>query len=125
MSCVYAAIHLPIHLLRALSAEKKAKFRVIGASCHSVEEAKEAEQLGCTYITAGHIFETDCKRGLQPRGLEFLRSVCSQVSVPVYAIGGINAHNIVSVRSAGASGVCTMSGLMQCENPAEYLESWG
>lgn len=50
---------------------------------------KEAEQLGASYLTAGHIYATDCKRGLPPRGLGFLKEVCREVSIPVYGIGGI------------------------------------
>ena len=90
----WEAIHLPMPVLRSLSPEQKGKFRVIGASCHSAEEAREAEALGCTYITAGHIFATGCKKGIPGRGLDFLREVCREVSIPVYAIGGIRGENI-------------------------------
>ena len=110
------AIHLPLHILRSMSAEQKARFRMIGASCHSVEDALEAQTLGCSYITAGHVFETDCKKGLPGRGLVFLRDVCSAVQIPVYGIGGIDAGNISEVRKAGASGACLMSSLMVSED---------
>ena len=112
-------IHLPLPVLRQASGEDKAKFRMIGCSCHSPEEAREAESLGAGYITAGHVFATDCKKGLPPRGLDFLRQVCSTVDVPVYAIGGISAENMEDVRKAGAAGGCIMSGLMNC--PKENL----
>ena len=117
------AIHLPLHLLRAMSQEQKAHFKVLGASCHSVEDALEAQILGCTYITAGHVFETDCKKGLPGRGLDFLRNVCAAVDIPVYGIGGIDADNIVLVREAGASGACLMSSLMVTENVSELLKA--
>lgn len=117
------ALHLPLHLLRTLPAEKKGRFRILGASCHSVEDAVEAEKLGCTYITAGHIFATDCKKGLPGRGLPFLSELCRQVSLPVYAIGGIHAGNIAKVREAGAAGACVMSGAMTCGNLEEYLST--
>lgn len=116
------AIHLPLHILAELPAGKKACFRIIGASCHSVADALKAQELGATYITAGHVFATDCKRGLPPRGLDFLREVCSAVSIPVYAIGGINAENYASVIKAGAAGACVMSGLMTCPEPSMYLD---
>lgn len=86
-------LHLPLPLLRTLSPEEREKFPLLGASCHSVEDAQEAERLGCTYITAGHIFATDCKKGLPPRGLSFLREVCRTVQIPVWAIGGIEPEN--------------------------------
>lgn len=53
---------------------KLSKFKTIGTSAHSVEEAIEAQKLGATYISAGHIFATDCKKDLPPRGLEFLKN---------------------------------------------------
>jgi thiamine-phosphate pyrophosphorylase len=106
-------IHLPLALLRNMTSEQKQKFSVIGASCHSLEDAVEAQKLGCTYITAGHIFATDCKKGVPARGLEFLKNVCNSVDIPVFAIGGINDDNIQSVQNVGASGVCIMSGFMR------------
>lgn len=109
----YPAIHLPLPLLRKLTKKERTFFTELGASCHSVEEAREAESLGCTYITAGHIFETDCKKGLPGRGLEFLENVCRSVSIPTYAIGGIGQANIKAVRQAGAAGACIMSGFMK------------
>lgn len=118
------AIHLPMPVLRTLSPEQKEHFRTIGASCHSVEEAKEAENLGCTYITAGHIFATDCKKGLPGRGLDFLREVCRAVSIPVYAIGGISPENISAVQAAGAKGSCVMSGAMVCGDVAGYFDAF-
>lgn len=141
------AIHLPLPILRRLrgfaSVEESSsaaihqraafeprtradlsRFRIIGASCHFVEDALEAQSLGCTYITAGHVFATDCKKGVPPRGLAFLREICGSVSIPVYAIGGIKKENYPLVLEAGAAGACIMSGLMCCENIEEYLEGF-
>ena len=117
------AIHLPLHLLRAMPQEQKAHFKVLGASCHSVEDALEAQILGCTYITAGHVFETDCKKGLPGRGLDFLRNVCAAVEIPVYGIGGIDSDNIALVRNAGASGACLMSSLMTTEDVTGLMKA--
>lgn len=116
------AVHLPLPVLRNVSTEEKMCFREIGASCHSVSEALEAQMLGCTYITAGHIFDTDCKKGLPGRGTGFLKEVCRAVDIPVYALGGISKDNYMSVRSTGAAGACIMSGFMHCENVAEFIE---
>ena len=96
-------------------------FNVIGTSVHSVEDAIKAEQLGATYMTAGHIFATDCKKGLPPRGLDFLQNVCDTVDIPVYAIGGINIDSVCSfyvprlneVLAHGAVGACIMSSMMR------------
>jgi len=117
-------IHLPLSLLKELSADDKEKFTRIGTSCHSVSDALEAKQLGADYITAGHVFATDCKKGLAPRGLDFLRDVCYSVDIPVYAIGGISPDNIASVRECGAAGACAMSGFMQCSDPLAYIDEF-
>lgn len=105
-------VHFTMDMLRNM----KEKRCTIGVSCHSVAEAVEAETLEADYIIAGHIFATDCKKGLEPRGLDFLKKVCESVDIPVYAIGGINSNNIESVIDAGASGSSIMSGFMRGEN---------
>lgn len=116
------AIHLPLQILRNLPEEEKSHFSILGASCHSVAQAQEAQELGCTYITAGHVFETDCKKGLPGRGLAFLRDVCNAVSIPVYGIGGIDDKNISQIHAAGAAGACLMSSLMAKEDVSGYLK---
>ncbi len=107
------AIHLPLQQFLDLPGDDKAHFNVIGISTHSVEEAKKAQDAGASYITASHIFATDCKKGLQPRGISYLEEVCSAVDIPVYALGGIRAENVAQCMCAGASGVCIMSGCMK------------
>ena len=111
-------IHLPLPELKKLTKEYIENFNVIGASIHTTTEAIEAQKLGATYITAGHIFDTNCKKDLPPRGLGFLADVCKSVSIPVYAIGGITKTNAPECIRSGASGVCIMSALMICEDPS-------
>ena len=86
-----------------------------GCSIHSVEEAVEARNMGASYITAGHVYATDCKKGLAPRGLDFLKNVCDSVDIPVYAIGGIDIDDgrRKEVKKYGAAGSCIMSGMMK------------
>lgn len=115
------AVHMPLPLLQKMTSQEKSHFQIIGASCHSLEEAKEAQDLGCTYITAGHIFLTDCKKGLPGRGLPFLEEICKAVRIPVYAIGGISSQNMESVRKTGAAGACIMSGFMRCKTVEEIM----
>lgn len=115
-------IHLPMNLFRNL--KNCDCFSQIGVSVHSVQEAKEAESLDADYLMAGHIFQTDCKKDLPPRGLQFLEEICRSVQIPVYAIGGISSENIRYIRDAGASGACIMSGFMQCEDVTQFLEDF-
>lgn len=104
-------IHLPLGVFGQM--EPDASFDVIGTSVHSVEQARQAVLLGASYVTAGHVFATDCKKGLPGRGLPFVREVVQAAGIPVYGIGGINAANAPSVMKEGASGVCIMSGFMR------------
>lgn len=107
-------LHLPLPKLRERTTEARQRWKVLGTSCHSVAEVQEALALGCTYIVAGHIYATDCKRGLPGRGLDFLRAACQAAStVPVYAIGGITPERLPAVLAAGAAGACVMSGMMK------------
>ncbi|MDD7794436.1 thiamine phosphate synthase [Clostridium sp. 'White wine YQ'] len=98
------------------------KFKNIGASVHSVEEAREAQELGATYLIAGHIFPTDCKKGVPERGLSFLQEVCNAVSIPVFAIGGITDDKLEDVKNAGSTGVCVMSESMTCPDPINFIK---
>ena len=106
-------IHLPLHILEDMTEDEKKCFDVIGASTHSVEDARRAKELGASYITAGQVFATDCKKGLAPRGLQFLADVCDSVDIDVYAIGGISENNMKQCIGRGAKGVCMMSGFMR------------
>ena len=110
-------IHLSYSIFKSLNKNIKEelikKYKRIGVSIHSLEEAKEAEILGATYVVAGHIFETDCKKGLEPRGLNFIKKLSSTLTIPIFAIGGIDEKNSQSVIDSGAFLVCMMSSLMK------------
>lgn len=109
------AIHLPLEVAKR-EQKKLAGFHTIGISTHSMEQLKEAEKLGATYVTYGHVFETDCKKGVKPRGIEALAEICRNSTIPVYAIGGIAPHNIKEIQNAGAAGYCIMSAAMTAHN---------
>lgn len=85
----------------------------IGVSIHSCKEAKRAEKMGASYLTAGHIFSTDCKMGVPPRGIAFLEEICKSVTIPVYAIGGIHPQNLPLIQRTEAAGACMMSEYMK------------
>lgn len=103
--------------------ENKYSLKHTGVSVHSVSEAIQSENLGASYITAGHIFETQCKSGLAPRGTAFINEICNNVKIPVYAIGGINPDNVKLLKDTGISGICVMSSLMKSENPEMLIEN--
>jgi thiamine-phosphate pyrophosphorylase len=117
-------IHLSMSDLRKYKNELQ-EFAQVGASIHSLPEAKEAQELGATYLIAGHIFPTDCKKGLPPRGISFLKEVCNFVTIPVFAIGGITKAKVNDVLQAGANGICVMSETMTCSNPIDLRKNLG
>lgn len=110
-------IHLPFSAFKELNGRRN--FDIVGTSVHSVDDAAFARENGADYITAGNIYETDCKKGRKGKGVNFLRNVCDSVNIPVYAIGGINADTAKELKSLNRknfAGVCVMSLLMQSEN---------
>ena len=102
-------------------------FDNVAVSVHSLEEASEVERYmdawmhGCMeieiknniFLIAGHIFETDCKKGLKPRGTDFLKEICDNIKLPVFAIGGINETTVKQLQDINIEGVCLMSELMK------------
>lgn len=114
------AIHLPLAILRQ-NRQKLKNFTTVGTSVHSIQEAVLAEQLGATYLIAGHIFPTNCKAGLAPRGISFLKNILNVSHIPVYPIGGIHANNVQTIVEAGAQDFCIMSEFMTCEQVEKQI----
>ncbi|ALF22754.1 thiamine phosphate synthase [Fusobacterium animalis] len=110
-------LHLSYNTFKSLNKnireELIKKYKKIGVSIHSIDEAKEVENLGANYVVAGHIFKTDCKKDLEPRGLKFIQELSLILTIPTFAIGGINQENSHLVINSGAFGVCMMSSLMK------------
>ena len=78
-----------------------------------MEDMQFAVSSGATQIVLGTIFETECKKGLKGKGLDFVREICEACPIPVYAIGGISMERLSQVMDAGAAGGCMMSGFMR------------
>ena len=81
----------------------------VGVSVHNVEEGKLAYSKGAKYILASHIFETKCKEGLEPKGVEFISELRKYVNCDIIALGGINSDNYMKVIEGGANGIAVMS----------------
>jgi thiamine-phosphate pyrophosphorylase len=82
---------------------------LLGSSAASVDEARAGEVLGATYIGAGPVWATPSKPDADPAiGLEGLALICEAVSIPVIAIGGIDATNAAECVAAGAAGVAVV-----------------
>jgi len=114
-----AAKSLPVPAVRHLLRANARTEHLIGCSVHSVEEAQEAERLGASYVTYGHIFATNSKPGLPPRGIDLLRQVVESVNIPVLAIGGITRDNIDEVLTTGVAGIAVIGAVMADQDPEQ------
>jgi thiamine-phosphate pyrophosphorylase len=100
-----------------------AGFRV-GVSCHSIEDAREAERAGAAYAFFGPIFDTPAKRRFgAPQGIAKLAEACSAVRIPVIAIGGVDADNGVECIRAGAAGIAAIRMFQEATDAAELREA--
>jgi thiazole tautomerase (transcriptional regulator TenI) len=88
----------------------------IGASVHSPEEAKDAEQAGADWCVAGNVFETPSHPGQPRKESNFIPDVVAAVSFPVIAIGGIRPEHVRSLVHRGAHGIAAIRGIWNDEN---------
>ncbi|WP_028547949.1 thiamine phosphate synthase [Paenibacillus sp. UNC451MF] len=93
----------------------------IGCSVHSVEEAVQAAGQGADYVLFGHIYESNSKPGLAPRGVKVLAEVVAACTIPVIAIGGIEPDNVGEVLSTGCAGVAMLSSVLLHSDPAAQI----
>ena len=89
---------------------------IIGVSAQTVEQAKEAEKNGADYLGVGAMFSTGTKPDADDVSYETLKAICSAVSIPVVAIGGINKENIMQLSGSGADGVALVSAIFSAED---------
>lgn len=120
---------LPLGVLRSFSAAHgaeflRANFKKLVASCHSEAEAREALELGANAICLSHIFATDCKAGLAPKGLNLIRAVREFFAGEIYALGGITPHNFASVLRAGADRIAVMSPAMAARDASDFIRKF-
>jgi thiamine-phosphate pyrophosphorylase len=82
---------------------------LLGLSASSADEAQAAEARGAAYVGAGPVWATPSKTDADPpMGIVGLRQICVAVSIPVVAIGGIDASNARACFEAGAAGVAVI-----------------
>jgi len=96
-----------------------------GKSVHSRESALKAAQSGVDYLIFGPVFDTPSKRRYgAPQGYNALGAVCSSVSIPVFAIGGITPENARLCLSEGAYGIAALSLFTAAGTLPELLETF-
>lgn len=101
---------------------------IIGVSTNNAREASTAVAAGADYVAVGAIFPTGSKGNTRPADLDRIRAVKSAVSVPVVAIGGIDASNIKLVIETGADAAAVISAICAGDDPraaaAELARAW-
>ncbi len=83
--------------------------KIIGVSAQTVEQALLAEKNGADYLGVGAVFATSSKDDAIEVGPEVLKAICSAVSIPVVAIGGITKENVIQLKGSGISGIAVIS----------------
>ena len=85
--------------------------KIIGVSAHNVEEALRSERHGADYLGVGAAFTTSSKPEAGHIDAETIRAICEMVKIPVIAIGGIKAENLLQLRGNGLCGVAVISAI--------------
>ena len=93
--------------------------KILGISAGTVEEAIAAEKAGADYIGVGAVFGTSTKKNARNLSVEKLREISNAVSIPVVAIGGINAKNLMELSGNGVDGVAVVSAIFAAEDPGK------
>ena len=98
---------------------------LIGVSAHSIEEAEQAEKEGADFITLGPVYETPSKLkyGKRPRA-DIIRKAKAEISIPVFANGGIKQDRIKEDLDAGADGIALISGILGVRNIRDKTEEF-
>lgn len=92
---------------------------ILGMSANTVESAKRAEALGADYLGVGAVFGTTTKHDARHLSPEKLREITASVSIPVVAIGGISADNILELTGCGMQGAAVVSALFAQDDPLQ------
>ena len=92
--------------------------KILGITANTVEDAIAAEKSGADYIGAGAVFPTSTKMDVEVLSYEALCEICAAVSIPVVAIGGINADNMQELSGSGIAGVAIVSAIFSSEDVA-------
>ncbi len=104
-------VHLGQDDLPLIVARKIMGRRIIGISTHSIEQARSAAAGGADYIGFGPIFHTSTKDAGAPKGVDILKAIKQNCSIPVVAIGGISIDTAAAVMHAGADAVAVATAI--------------
>ncbi|KAB7772499.1 Nudix family hydrolase [Xanthomonas maliensis] len=104
-------VHLGAEQLAALSERPLPADLPVAASCHTVEELRQAQRLGCDFAVLGPVRETASHPGAATLGWEGFEQLREQVALPIYALGGMTEADLQEARKHGAQGIAAIRGL--------------
>ena len=110
--------------LRVADARRAAPDLALGASVHSLEEARVATSEGATWLVAGHVFATSSHPGEEGRGLPFVRALAAAVTIPIVAIGGVRPEHCRVLRASGAYGLAVIRGIWDAPNAEQAARDY-
>ena len=84
---------------------------IIGATAKTVEQAQNAENSGADYLGVGAVFPSPTKKNAIRITTAKLKEICSSVSIPTVAIGGINFDNMLEIKGGGMDGIAVVSAI--------------
>lgn len=82
----------------------------VAASCHNADDLRHAERLGCDFAVLGHVHATPSHPDRAPLGWAAFARLREEVSLPIYAIGGLGPADVDEARRHGAQGVAGIRG---------------
>jgi len=91
--------------------------KILGISANTVETAQAAQRAGADYIGVGAVFGTSTKKDAKSLTIAQLREICRSVDIPVVAIGGISAKNILELKGSAVDGAAVVSAIFGQEDP--------
>ena len=89
---------------------------IIGATAKTVAQAQQAQSAGADYLGVGAVFPSPTKKNAVRITTEQLCEICSAVSIPAVAIGGISLSNLAQIRGGGMAGIAVVSAIFAAED---------
>ncbi len=99
--------------------------KILGVSVRTVEQAQKAVDEGADYLGVGAVFTTSTKLDASHVGFETLKAITQAVDVPVVAIGGIGAHNVMELSGSGVDGIAVVSAILGQEDRRQATHTLG
>lgn len=78
------------------------------ASCHSVDELRRAEALGCDFALLSPVLPTKSHPGAAHLGWDNFAAIAAGASIPVYALGGLRGDDMQTAWQRGAHGIALL-----------------